>query len=123
MDMTTLNNLQDRYRTFVAERDWNQFHTPKNLAEAISIEANELLEVFLWHDNHEPEEVQKDPELKSRIEEELADVVIYSIAIATQLDIDIVDAVEKKMDALMKYIVGESENCLDNLFQRLSTRF
>lgn len=96
--MTSLNDLQDRYREFVTERDWNQFHTPKNLAEAISIEASELLEVFLWHDNHDAEKVEKDPELKARVEEELADVVIYSIAIATQLDIDLVDAVESKMD-------------------------
>ncbi|MDB9249303.1 nucleotide pyrophosphohydrolase [Halorubrum ezzemoulense] len=96
--MTSLDDLQDRYREFVTERDWNQFHTPKNLAEAISIEASELLEVFLWHDNHDAEKVEKDPELKARVEEELADVVIYSIAIATQLDIDLVNAVESKMD-------------------------
>jgi len=97
-DMTVLDDLQDRYREFVAARDWNQFHTPKNLAEAISIEANELLEVFLWHDNYDAETIREDSELKSRVEEEVADVVIYSIAIATQLDIDLVDAVEAKMD-------------------------
>lgn len=96
--MTALEGLQERYREFVATRDWNQFHTPKNLAEAISIEANELLEIFLWHDNHDAETIKEDSELKARVEEELADVVIYSIAIATQLDIDLVDAVEAKMD-------------------------
>lgn len=96
--MTALEGLQERYREFVATRDWNQFHTPKNLAEAISIEANELLEIFLWHDNHDAETIKEDSELKARVEEEVADVVIYSIAIATQLDIDLVDAVEAKMD-------------------------
>ena len=96
--MNALDSLQDRYREFVAARDWDQFHTPKNLAEAISIEANELLEVFLWHDNYDAETIREDSELKSRVEEEIADVVIYSIAIATQLDIDLVDAVEAKMD-------------------------
>ena len=96
--MTSFEELQERYQKFVMTRDWNQFHTPKNLAEAISIEASELLEVFLWHDNHSSEEICQDEELKTRIEEELADVVIYSIAIATQLDIDLVDAVDTKMD-------------------------
>lgn len=96
--MDTIDGLQDRYREFVAARDWDQFHTPKNLAEAISIEANELLEVFLWHDNHDAETIKEDSELKARVEEELADVVIYSIAIATQLDINLVDAVETKME-------------------------
>lgn len=103
--MTTLEDLQRRYQKFVNKRNWNQFHTPKNLAEAISIEASELLEVFLWHDNHDSQTVQRDPELKARVEEELADVVIYSIAIATQLDIDLVNAVEAKMD--------ENENRFD----------
>lgn len=96
--MTSIDTLQKRYAEFVAERNWEQFHTPKNLAEAISIEANELLEIFLWHDNYDAETIGEDSELKSRVEEELADVVIYSIAIATQLDIDLVDAVEAKMD-------------------------
>jgi NTP pyrophosphatase (non-canonical NTP hydrolase) len=96
--MTSLEDLTERYKEFIIDRNWDQFHTPKNLAEAISVEANELLEVFLWHDNHGAEMVKKHPELKERVEEELADVVIYSIAIATQLDIDLVDAVESKMD-------------------------
>ena len=96
--MAALDGLQDRYREFVAARDWNQFHTPKNLAEAISIEANELLEIFLWHDNHDAETIREESELKARVEEELADVVIYSIAMASQLDIDLADAVEAKMD-------------------------
>lgn len=97
--MTSIDTLQKRYAEFVAERNWEQFHTPKNLAEAISIEASELLEVFLWHDNCDSEEVQEEPELKSKAEEELADVVIYCLAIATQLDINLVDAVEAKMDS------------------------
>jgi NTP pyrophosphatase (non-canonical NTP hydrolase) len=97
-DMTALDDLQERYRDFVTARDWNQFHTPKNLAEAISIEANELLEIFLWHDNYDAETIKEDSELKARVEEELADVVIYSIAIATQLDIDLVETVKSKMD-------------------------
>ncbi len=95
--MTDFDEFTDRYESFVEERDWGQFHTPKNLAEAISVEANELLELFLWHDNHPSETVQNDKELHDRIKEELADVVIYSIALATQLDIDLANAVGEKM--------------------------
>mgnify|MGYP003836200677 CR=1 FL=1 len=98
MGMTTIDSLQERYRAFVSERDWEQFHTPKNLAEAISIEASELLEHFLWHDNLDPETIREDSELRAQVAEELADVVIYSMGLATQLDIDLVDAVETKLE-------------------------
>jgi NTP pyrophosphatase (non-canonical NTP hydrolase) len=96
--MTGLDDLTDRYKRFVDDRDWDQFHTPKNLAEAISVEANELLEIFLWHDNHPSEEVRTDPEVRARVKEEVADVVIYSIAMADQFDIDLAEAVAEKMD-------------------------
>lgn len=96
--MTNIKDLQNRYREFVDERDWNQFHTPKNLAEAISIEANELLEVFLWQDNLSSDDIQSHSELRSRAEEELADVIIYSLGLAEQLDIELIEAVEAKMD-------------------------
>lgn len=96
--MTTIESLQERYREFVSERAWEQFHTPKNLAEAISIESNELLENFLWHDNHDAEVVRADPELSAQIAEELADIIIYSMGLATRMDIDLVDAVEAKLE-------------------------
>lgn len=96
--MTSFDDLKDRYREFVNKRDWEQFHTPKNLAEAISIESSELLEAFLWHDNYDADRVTDDPELMGKIEEELADVVIYSLALASQLDIDLASCVETKMD-------------------------
>lgn len=95
--MTGFDDLTERYKEFVTTRDWGQFHTPKNLAEALSIESNELLEIFLWHDNHPSEEVRPDSEVRARVKEEIADVVIYSIAMAEQFDIDIIEAVEDKM--------------------------
>lgn len=95
--MTELDDLTERYKEFVNARDWEQFHTPKNLAEAISIESNELLEIFLWHDNHPSEKVRSDSEVRDRVREEIADVVIYSIAMADQFDIDLTEAVEEKM--------------------------
>jgi NTP pyrophosphatase (non-canonical NTP hydrolase) len=95
--MTGFDDLTERYREFVNTRDWDQFHTPKNLAEAISVESNELLEIFLWHDNHPSEEVRSDSEVRARVKEEIADVVIYSIAMADQFDINLTEAVEEKM--------------------------
>lgn len=94
----TLEELQDRYADFVAKRDWNQFHTPQNLAQALSVEANELLENFLWMNNPSSEEIAADEELKGDIEEEMADVLLYLLGLATQLDIDLLVAVEQKLD-------------------------
>lgn len=96
--MTTFETLQEQYREFVSERDWAQFHTPKNLAEAINIESSELLENFLWHDNLSAKEIKADSELRAQVEAELADIVIYSMGLATQMDIDLLEAVEAKME-------------------------
>jgi NTP pyrophosphatase (non-canonical NTP hydrolase) len=96
--MTDLESLRERYEAFVVDRGWTRFHTPKNLAEAISIESNELLECFLWHDNLTSAELREDEELRTRVEEELADVVIYCMGLATRMDIDLLDAVESKLE-------------------------
>ena len=82
---------------FLEERDWEQFHTPKNLSMAISVESSELMELFQWHDNVPIDRIKEDDELMSRIEEELADVIIYCISLSNRLDIDLLDAVERKM--------------------------
>ena len=94
-----LSELQRRYREFIEDRDWEEFQTPKNIAEAISIEAGELLDCFLWHDNFQSEEIREDQELLEDIEEELADIVIFSLGMANELDIDIGEAIETKLDA------------------------
>jgi len=94
-----LSQLRERYASFVAERDWEQFHTPQNIAMALSVEANELLECFLWHDNLDPGKVAEDDDLMADIEEEVADIFIYLLAIAIRLDIDLLDVVEQKLEA------------------------
>lgn len=91
--------LQSRYASFVEERDWEQYHTPQNIATALSVEANELLECFLWHDNVSADEISADQELMNYIEEELADVVIYALGMAEQLDMNLLDVVEAKLKA------------------------
>jgi NTP pyrophosphatase (non-canonical NTP hydrolase) len=74
-------------RAFVAERDWDQFHSPENLAKSISIEAAELLELYQWTD---------DPD-QQRVEEELADVVTYCIHLANKLGVDLDEIVMNKL--------------------------
>ena len=96
--MADLSDLQARYREFVEARDWTQFHTPKNAAEAVSVEAGELLELFLWHDSVSAAQVKSDEELLERIKEETADVVIYCLSLAVHLDFDLSEAIAEKLD-------------------------
>lgn len=77
---------------FTEERDWDQFHDSKNLALAISIEAAELNELFLWKKDAEVESVNRD-----RLEEELADILSYSLLLAQKHDIDIYDIIHRKI--------------------------
>ena len=82
-------------RRFAAERDWDQFHSPKNLAMALNVEAGELLEHFQWLT---PEQSQALPPAKlARVAEEIADIQAYLVRIADKLDVDILDAVERKI--------------------------
>lgn len=91
--MEKLEKLLLRIKKFNADREWDQFHTPSNLAKSISIEASELLECFQWND--------KDYNMDNVIEE-LADVTNYCLQMAQVLGVDIVDIVNKKMDITEK---------------------
>lgn len=82
-------------RTFAAERDWDQFHSPKNLAMALNVEAGELLEHFQWLTQEQSQNLSADK--RAQVAEELADIQAYLIRLADKLDIDIRDAVERKM--------------------------
>lgn len=96
-----MKETMERIKKFRDDRDWKQFHTPSNLAKAISIEAGELLEEFLWdNDNFNLQNVK----------EELADVMIYCIHMANALDVNIEDIINMKMDKNeMKYPVEKSK--------------
>lgn len=87
--MEDIKSLQEKISQFTEERDWDQFHNGKDLAIALSIEANELLEAFLW----------KSPEMADilKIQEELADVINYAFLIASKYDLDISKIVLDKM--------------------------
>ena len=91
------NALAARLRTFARERDWEQFHTPKNLAMALSVEAGELMELFQWLTPEESRAVADDPAGARRLQEELADVLIYLVRLADVLGVDLEEAVEAKL--------------------------
>jgi len=87
--------LQQALRHFAAERDWNQFHSPKNLAMALSVEAAELVEIFQWLT--EAQSAALDARTRAAVAEEIADVQIYLARLADRLDIDIPKAVDDKL--------------------------
>jgi NTP pyrophosphatase (non-canonical NTP hydrolase) len=84
-------------RSFAAERDWDQFHTPKNLATSISVEAAELLELFQWSRGQKGWEEVMDTSIRPRIEDELADILLYVIRFADKAEIDLAAIAERKM--------------------------
>ncbi len=97
----TIRNVIEKIDQFTSERDWGQFHSPKNIASSISIEAAELLECFQWTDPAVTEVLEDEGLLRS-VEEEIADILIYALRMCSILGIDAIDAVEKKL--------GENEN-------------
>jgi NTP pyrophosphatase (non-canonical NTP hydrolase) len=90
-----LARLRDIVRSFVDERDWDQFHTPKNLASALSVEAAELLEHFQWLQHGRPDELGESKLVEVR--HEMADVLVYLVRLADKLDVDLFEAVQEKM--------------------------
>lgn len=94
---TTLAELRELVRRFVAERDWEQFHAPKNLSMSLAIEAAELMEHFQWIDMAESRRAGDDAAKLAAIREEIADVLCYALALANALNLDLSDAVRDKM--------------------------
>jgi NTP pyrophosphatase (non-canonical NTP hydrolase) len=87
--------LRDLVRQFVDERDWDQFHTPKNLSAALAVEAAELLEHFQWLQHGRADELG-DARL-GEVKHEMADVLVYLVRLADKLDVDLMAAVQEKM--------------------------
>ena len=90
-----LRSLREALREFAAARDWEQFHSPKNLAMALSVEAAELLEHFQWLSEEGSRRLARD-EL-DKVSEEMADVLLYLIRLADKLDVDLLQAAARKM--------------------------
>lgn len=92
---TTLGNLRQMVRGFVDQRDWQQFHAPKNISMALAIEAAELMEHFQWISVDASRQLSS--EQLAAVGEELADVVCYALAMANELDIDLTTTMRAKM--------------------------
>ena len=111
-----IQDLRRKLRQFAAERDWDQFHSPKNLAMALSVEAAELLEHFQWLSDADSAALA--PEKQAKVREELADVLLYLIRLADKLDIDLATAATDKLNInAEKYPVlkarGSNKKCTE----------
>ncbi len=99
MDTITVADLQSAVARFVDERDWQVYHTPKSLSMSIAIEAAELMEHFQWHGNDASRQVALQADVHDAVAGELADVLIYCLALANVADIDAGRAVLAKLAA------------------------
>jgi NTP pyrophosphatase (non-canonical NTP hydrolase) len=98
--LTELESLREQLRDFAAARDWDQFHSPKNLAMALSVEAGELLETFQWLTEEQSRSLA--PEALAAASDEVADVLLYLIRLSDQLGIDPIAAANRKLLANAK---------------------
>ena len=98
MTAPDLNDLTHRLRAFARARDWEQYHTPKNLVMALSVEVAELVEHFQWLTPEEAGRLVDDPVAKGEVAYEIADVAIYLIRLADVLGIDLAQAAQEKIE-------------------------
>jgi len=96
MEERSLTTLAEELRTFADERDWDQFHSPKNLAMALAVEASEIMEHFQWLT--EEQSVALSPEKLLQVQEEIGDVLIYLTRLADKLGINLLEAAGKKLE-------------------------
>ena len=94
---TTVAQLRQIVEEFVSQRDWHQFHTPKNLAMSMAVEAAELMEHFQWLTPEQSRAVADRPDKLAGVSEELADVLCYGLAMANELGLDLSTAIAEKM--------------------------
>ncbi len=107
--MASIEELTDRVRSFAREREWEQFHTPKNLAMALAGEVGELLAELQWLTPEQSQVVMQDPDLGPRLRAEIGDVTVYLIRLADVLGIDLIEAALEKLDeAGRRYTVDAS---------------
>ena len=104
-DQDRLTALRDRLRGFVRERDWEQFHSPKNLAMAMIVEAAELVEHFQWMTEQESRSISA--EKREQVSQEITDTFVYLLRMSDVLGIDLIDAAHAKMDLNAKKYPAE----------------
>lgn len=94
---TTVADLRQAVQRFVDQRDWRQFHSPKNLSMGIAIEAAELMEHFQWLGEEASRDIRNSPDDLQQVSEELADIICYALSFANTLDIDVSSALRDKL--------------------------
>ena len=92
-----ISNLEEVLQTFADARDWQKFHTPKNLVMALTGEVGELVEIFQWLTEDQSRQVADDPKTAQAVRDELADVLIYLVRLASVLGVDLNEAIEMKL--------------------------
>lgn len=106
--------LREAMIAFRDARDWRQFHDAKNLAEGLTLEAAELLEVFLWKTTDESRLMATDPAVRAKVSEEVADCFLFCVLMADAFGIDLIDAAQKKIEInAQKYPVEKSRGRRD----------
>jgi len=119
MKIMNISEIQNQLKKFAIERDWEQFHTPKNLAMALSVEASELVEIFQWlnaEESNSPDQRQIE-----EINSEVADIAMYLLRFCSVLGIDLEKAIESKLESnAEKYPVNLSKGNAQKYNQRVS---
>ena len=106
-----VSSIQERLRRFAAERDWEQYHSPKNLSVALAVEAAELMEIFQWVTPEESRNIADNPGKHAQLRAELADVLIYAFRLADVASVDPTIAIEEKLKSnAEKYPPGSSRH-------------
>jgi len=106
----TFSVLVERIKSFRDARDWDQFHTLKDLSAALAIEAAELQEIMLWSSNEQIQEKSSEIEFRQKIQDECADILNYLILISLRLGFDLIEAANKKIDKNeIKYPVDKAK--------------
>jgi dCTP diphosphatase len=109
--LNALEALKLQLREFAAHRDWDQFHSPKNLASALSVEAAELLEPFQWLTEEQSRNLS--PETTQAVRKEMADVLIYLVRLADKLEVDLLQAARDKIaENASKYPVEKAKGSI-----------
>lgn len=104
---TTVDSLRKEVHQFMNERNWEGYHSPKNLSMSIAIEAAEIMEHFQWYTNEESRKLVEDEQFLAMVADEVADVLIYCLTLANQLDIDVSTAVKSKLElSRSRYPIG-----------------
>ena len=96
--MDSIEDIMPRLLDFRSQREWEQFHLPKELAAAISVEASELQELFLWKERETQDTLKQDQHRMDLIRDEVADILIYLLFLSHDLDIDLPSAIKQKID-------------------------